>query len=76
MKVMHNENSELQVDQEVSVPDDVIHAGMGHLLENSVMIPQGQRRDSNFHISYITLNAVLSAEGSNPTSSSPTDTAH
>ena len=53
MKVMHNENSELQVDQEVSVPDDVIHAGMGHLLENSVMIPQGQRRDSNFHISYI-----------------------
>ena len=32
---------------------------MGHLVENSVMIPQGQRRDSNFHISYITLNAVF-----------------
>ena len=48
-----------QVDQELSVPSDVIQAGIEHLMENSAMIPIGQRQDSNFHISYISLNQVL-----------------
>ena len=48
-----------QVDQELSVPSDVIQAGIEHLMENSAMIPLGQRQDSNFHISYISLNQVL-----------------
>ena len=57
---MHSsESHELGADQELSVPDDVMAAGMGHLQENSLMIPLGQRRDSNFHISYIGLDAVL-----------------
>ena len=47
------------VDQELSVPSDVIQAGIEHLMENSAMIPLGQRKDSNFHISYISLNQVL-----------------
>ena len=47
------------VDQELSVPSDVIQAGIEHLMENSAMIPLGQRQDSNFHISYISLNQVL-----------------
>ena len=47
------------VDQELSVPSDVIQAGIEHLMENSAMIPIGQRQDSNFHISYISLNQVL-----------------
>ena len=62
MKVMYNENSELQVDQELSVPEQIIQAGMGYLIENSVMIPKGQRRDANFHISYINLNSVTSSD--------------
>jgi len=62
MKVMYNENSELQVDQELSVPEKIIQAGMGYLIENSVMIPKSQRKDSNFHISYINLNSVTSSE--------------
>ena len=39
----------------LGLKNQALHIGakMGHLLENSVMIPQGQRRDSNFHISYI-----------------------
>ena len=48
-----------QVDQELSVPSDVIQAGIEHLMENSAMIPLGQRQDSNFHISYISLNQVI-----------------
>lgn len=48
-----------QVDQELSVPSDVIQAGIKHLMENSAMIPLGQRQDSDFHISYISLNQVL-----------------
>lgn len=48
-----------QVDQELSVPSDVIQAGIEHLMENSAMIPLGQRQDSDFHISYISLNQVL-----------------
>ena len=48
-----------QVDQELSVPSDVIQAGIEHLMENSAMIPLGQRQDSEFHISYISLNQVL-----------------
>ena len=48
-----------QVDQELSVPRDVIQAGIEHLMENSAMIPLGQRQDSDFHISYISLNQVL-----------------
>lgn len=47
------------VDQELSVPSDVIQAGIEHLMENSAMIPIGQRQDSDFHISYISLNQVL-----------------
>ena len=49
----------IQVDQELSVPSDVIQAGIEHLMENSAMIPLGQRKDSDFHISYISLNQVL-----------------
>ena len=48
-----------QVDQELSVPSDVIQAGIEHFMENSAMIPLGQRQDSDFHISYISLNQVL-----------------
>ena len=48
-----------QVDQELSVPSDVIQAGIEHLMENSAMIPLGQRQDSDFHVSYISLNQVL-----------------
>jgi len=60
MKVMYiNGNSDMQVDQELSVPSDVIQAGIEHLMENSAMIPLGQRQDSDFHISYISLNQVL-----------------
>ncbi len=60
MKVMHTtEPYQDSVDQELNVPSDVIAAGVGHLQENSAMIPPGQRRDSNFYISYISLNAVL-----------------
>lgn len=60
MKVMHTtEHYQDSVDQELNVPSDVIAAGVGHLQENSAMIPPGQRRDSNFYISYISLNAVL-----------------
>ena len=62
MKVMYNENTELLVDQELNVPEKVIQAGMGYLIENSVMIPKSQRKDSNFHISYINLNSVTSSE--------------
>ena len=62
MKVMYNENTELQVDQELNVPEKVIQAGMGYLIENSVMIPKSQRKDSNFYISYINLNSVTSSE--------------
>ena len=47
------------VDQELSVPSDVIQAGIEHLMENSAMIPLGQRQDSEFHISYISLNQIL-----------------
>ena len=40
-------------------PAIVIQAGLEHLLENSVMIPKNQRKDSDFHISYINLGSVL-----------------
>ena len=64
MKVMYNENLELEVDQELSVPHDLIQAGLEHLLENAVMIPKNQRKDSDFHISYIDLDPVLLASES------------
>ena len=59
MKVMYSENFELEVDQELGVPHELIQAGFEHLLENSVMIPKNQRKDSDFHISYINLDPVL-----------------
>ena len=65
MKVMHHQESHQEKtrenwDQELSeLPPEVVHAGLKHLQENSLMIPQGHRRDSNFHISYISLDAVL-----------------
>ena len=40
-------------------PAIIIQAGFEHLLENSVMIPKNQRKDSDFHISYINLDTVL-----------------
>ena len=63
MKVMFIENSEDSnappSDQEIEVPEDVIEKGLKHLQLNQSLIPQTQRNDHDFQISYINLNSVL-----------------
>ena len=65
LKVMFSQNCENNpiVDQEIEVPDVVIENGLKHLIAHQSMIPESQRHDANFNISYIDLNSVCSTQG-------------
>ena len=60
LKVMFSQNCENMpiVDQEIEIPDIVIENGLKHLIAHQCIIPESQRQDANFNISYIDLNSV------------------
>ena len=63
MKVMFIKNSEDSnappSDQEIEVPEHVIMKGLEHLELQQALIPETQRNDHDFQISYLDLKSVL-----------------